>query len=182
VSPATPENDAAGKAAAVRLRPVAADDEPFLFAVYSSVRAEELAPVPWSDAQKEAFLRMQFDAQQAHYRTHNPGANHDVILLDGLAVGRLYVARRDREIRILDITVLPDYRNRGIGTPLLEALMREAALAGKPLTIYVESFNPSHALFDRLGFSKIEDDGVNHLLEWRARPLGAGAPPPAERA
>jgi ribosomal protein S18 acetylase RimI-like enzyme len=164
-----PEEETTEQAAAVALRPVAASDEAFLLAVYAAARADEMARVPWSLPQKEAFIKMQFDAQQAHYRTHNPNASHEVILLSGQSIGRLYVARRDREIRILDITILPDHRNRGIGTPLIEELMREAALADKPLRIYVESFNPSHRLFDRLGFSKTEDDGVNHLLEWRTQ-------------
>jgi|SRR5947209_15813143 len=151
----------------VTLRPVILEDEAFLLEVYASTRAEELSRVPWDEAQREAFLKMQFAAQQLHYRTHNPNATHDLILLDGHAVGRLYVSRREREIRILDITLLPEHRNKGIGTPLIEELMREAAQAGKPLTIYVESFNPSLRLFERLGFSKIEDDGINYLMEWR---------------
>jgi ribosomal protein S18 acetylase RimI-like enzyme len=154
--------------APVALRAVTADDEAFLLKVYTSVRADELAQVPWGDAQREAFIKMQFDAQQAHYRTHNPDATHDLILLDGQPVGRLYVARREHEIRILDITVLPEYRNSGTGTPLIKELMEEAVAAGKPLSIYVESFNPSLRLFERLGFKKTEEDGVLLLLEWRA--------------
>ena len=127
-----------------------------------------MARVPWDEAQKEAFLTMQFGSQQLHYRTHNPEATHDIILLDGSPAGRLYVARRARELRILDITLLPAFRNQGIGTPLIKELMTEAARAGKPLTIYVESFNPSLRLFERLGFKMIEEDGINRLMEWRA--------------
>jgi RimJ/RimL family protein N-acetyltransferase len=149
------------------LRPVTPEDEAFLLEVYASTRAEELSRVPWDEAQREAFLKMQFAAQQLHYQTHNPRATHDLILHDAHAIGRLYVSRREREIRILDITLLPDYRNQGMGTPLIKELMTEAEQAGKPLTIYVESFNPSLRLFERLGFSKIEDDGVNYLMEWR---------------
>src|SRR5215213_1561168 len=78
----------------VSLRPAAAADEELLVRVYASTRADELARVPWSEAQRAAFVRMQFDAQQLHYRTHNPAATYDVILLDGRAAGRLYVARR----------------------------------------------------------------------------------------
>lgn len=151
----------------VTLRAVAPEDEEFLLQVYASVRAAELAQVPWNDAQKESFLRMQFAAQQQHYQQHNPGATHDLILLDGRTVGRLYVARREAEIRILDITILPEYRNRGLGTPLIKGLMDEAERASQPLSIWVESYNPSHKLFERLGFLQIEDDGVNHLMEWR---------------
>jgi GNAT superfamily N-acetyltransferase len=152
----------------VTLRPAAPEDEELLLKLYASVRAEELAQVPWSDAQREAFVRMQFAAQQSHYRQQNPSATHDLILLDTQPVGRLYVARRAREIRILDITLLPAYRSRGIGTPLIKNLMSEAECAGLPLNIWVESFNPSHKLFERLGFSVVDDDRVNHLMEWRA--------------
>jgi RimJ/RimL family protein N-acetyltransferase len=153
----------------VTLRPVTPEDEEFLIKLYRSVRADELAQVPWSDAQREAFIRMQFAAQQDHYRTHNPGATHDIIVLDEEAIGRLYVARREGEIRILDITILPEHRNKGIGTPLVKDLMAEAARAELALNIWVESFNPSHRLFERLGFSVVDDDRVNHLMEWRGR-------------
>jgi N-acetylglutamate synthase-like GNAT family acetyltransferase len=151
----------------VTLRPVTPEDEEFLLQLYASIRADELELAPWNDAQREAFVRMQFAAQQHHYRTHNPEATHDIILLDAQAIGRLYVARREREIRILDITILPEHRSKGIGTPLIKDLMTEATHAGLPLNIFVESFNPSHHLFERLGFSKVEEDGINHLMQWQ---------------
>ncbi|MDT4968618.1 MAG: hypothetical protein QOJ64_3355 [Acidobacteriota bacterium] len=151
----------------VILRPVTPDDEPFLLRVYASIRADELAQVPWSDAQREAFIVSQFAAQQLHYREHNPGATHHLVLVDEEPVGRLYVARREAEIRILDITVLPEHRSRGIGTPLIKELMAEAQSSGKPLNIWVESFNPSLRLFERLGFEQVDSDGVNCLVEWR---------------
>ena len=153
----------------VHLRAATEEDDPFLYQVYASTRAEEMARVPWNEAQKAAFLRMQWEAQQLHYRTHNPNSTHDIILLDTETVGRIYVSRRETEIRILDITILPEYRNRGVGTPLIEELMREAALARLPLNIFVESFNPSVRLFERLGFSIRESDGINQLMEWRAQ-------------
>lgn len=162
-----PLEDTASQAISARLRPVEPGDESFLLKAYASIRAAEMAQVPWSAAQQEAFLRSQFEAQQLHYRTHNPNATHDIILVSDQPVGRLYVSRREKEIRILDITILPEYRNRGWGTPLIENLMNEAAAAGKPLSIYVEGFNPSLRLFERLGFHKVEDDGVNYLMEWQ---------------
>jgi RimJ/RimL family protein N-acetyltransferase len=165
----SPADETATQNAFVRLRPVEPADEPFLLKVYESVRAAELAQVPWSAQQKEAFLRMQFEAQLLHYRTHNPDATYDIILLKGQPAGRLYVARREKEIRILDITVLPENRNQGLGTPVIRDLMNEAAATGKALTIYVESFNPSLRLFERLGFSKAEEDGVLYLMQWRDR-------------
>lgn len=151
----------------VTLRPVTPEDEAFLYRVYSATRAEELALVSWSETQREAFLKMQFSAQQVHYQTHYSDSTHDIILAGAHEVGRLYVARRESDIQILDITILPEHRGQGIGTPLIKGLMMEAASAGKALSIYVESVNPSHRLFERLGFVKVEDDGFNHLMEWR---------------
>lgn len=151
----------------VTLRPVEPGDEPFLFIVYASTRMAELAQVPWNEAQREAFLRMQFEAQQSHYRKHYPDASHDIILLKDEPVGRVYVAREEQLMTILDITILPEHRSCGFGTPLIKELQSEAAKAEKPLHIYVENFNPSLRLFERLGFSRSEDDGINILMEWR---------------
>jgi RimJ/RimL family protein N-acetyltransferase len=151
----------------ITFRPIKPDDEAFLLKVYGSARAEELARVPWTESQREAFLRMQLSAQHQHYHERYPDAAYQIILVEGKMVGRLYVARLDEQIRIIDITLLPEYRNAGVGTKIIEDLLAEAAEAGKPVRIYVESFNPSLRLFERLGFTKIEDNGVHFLMQWK---------------
>lgn len=127
-----------------------------------------MALVPWDDEQRKSFLTMQFVAQHSHYREQFPEASYSVILRDDSAVGRFYILREEREIRILDITVLPEYRNGGVGTTLLRDLLNEAEQSGKRVLIYVETFNPSLRLFERLGFKSIAEEGLNFLLEWRA--------------
>lgn len=156
-----------GEDATITLRPIRTDDGPFLCALYASTREQELATLPWDAAQKAAFVRMQFDAQHAQYQEHYAGASFDVILVEGQQAGRLYVAREDNEIRIVDIALLPDYCNRGIGTTLLRGLQSEAAAVDKPLRIHVERFNPALRLYQRLGFHQISDRGVYLFLEWR---------------
>jgi ribosomal protein S18 acetylase RimI-like enzyme len=133
--------------------------------VYASTRAEELAVVPWEDAQREAFLRQQFEAQDAWWRENYGGASFDVILVDGEPAGRLYVHRGPREIRIVDIALLPEHRGNGVGTGLLEKLLAEGDADGKSLTIHVERMNPALRLYERLGFSVVEDKGVYLFLE-----------------
>lgn len=140
----------------------------FLCRLYASTRADEMAlVVDWTDEQKAAFLRMQFEAQHAHYQQHYPDAQFDLLLLDGVPAGRLYVHRREREIRLVDIALMPEHRNGGIGSELLRDLMAEAEASGKPLTIHVEKFNPAMNLYRRLGFQPIEDRGPYDLMEWR---------------
>ena len=149
------------------LRPVLPEDEPVLIRIYAAARAAELALVPWDEAQKERFVRAQFLAQRDHYRQHFPGAEYQLVLIDDQPAGRLYVYRGDEEIRILDLTILPEYRNRGAGGRLVDTLIAEAAQSSKRLRIYVETFNPSAEFFERRGFVKTENDGINFLMIWR---------------
>src|SRR5260370_29999642 len=115
----------------ITLRDASAEDEAFLREVYASTRAQELSLVPWDEAQREAFLRFQFDAQHFSYRDRFPEATYQVLLSDGDSIGRLYIDRKGEEIKILDLTVLPQHRNRGIGTSLMRDLLSEGARAGR---------------------------------------------------
>jgi ribosomal protein S18 acetylase RimI-like enzyme len=144
----------------VTLRAAGAEDEPFLLGVYASTRLEELASVGWTDAEVAAFLRQQGEAQHHHYRTYFTDVEYSVILVDGRPAGRLYVARWPGEVRIVDVALLPEHRNAGIGTRLIRELIAEAGAAGKPVTIHVESFNPARRLYERLGFHTVEDKGA----------------------
>ena len=143
-------------------------DLPFLAQVYASTRTEELAATPWSDAQKAAFLDMQFRAQHTDYRNNYPGADWLVTMSGGEAIGRLYVVRWPNEHCIIDIAFLPLNRGKGLGEALLRDLLDEAAVVGKAVTIYVEKFNPAMRLYRRLGFLTLEDKGVYDFMRWSA--------------
>jgi ribosomal protein S18 acetylase RimI-like enzyme len=140
----------------------------FLLRVYHSTREEELAMiVDWSAEQKDAFIRQQFDAQHAWYQEHYVGAVFQVILADGVPAGRFYVHRRPKEIRLVDIAFLPEFRGGGLGSSILRDLLAEGKEAGKPVTIHVEIYNPAMRLYERLGFRPIEERGPYRLMEWR---------------
>jgi ribosomal protein S18 acetylase RimI-like enzyme len=161
----------------ISLRPVRLEDRGLLLRVYASTREEELALTSWDEAQKRAFLEAQFAAQDVWYRERYPGATLDVIEADGLPAGRFYVHRREREIRLMDIALLPEHRGRGIGSALLHDLFAEAAAAGKRVTVHVEAYNPARRLYERLGFRQIGEHGVYHLMEWKPPGEAAGAVP-----
>ncbi|MEW6131195.1 MAG: GNAT family N-acetyltransferase [Acidobacteriota bacterium] len=150
----------------VTLRPETEADEALLLALYGASREYELSLVAWSAEQKAIFIKAQFAAQRNHYRTHYAEAQFDIILFAEQPVGRLYVYRGKSEIRIVDIAILPAYRGRGIGKPLIQSLLNEAQASGKHIRIHVEVFNPSLQLFERLGFKPVENDGINVLMEW----------------
>ena len=149
----------------VTLRPVQDSDDEFLLKVYGSTREQEMAQVPWTAEQKQQFVRMQYEAQKNHYAAQHPHASHEIICLEGEAAGRLYLDRSGEKFHVLDITLLPEYRNRGAGSFLLGQIMAEAKEAGKPVSIFVETFNPSLRLFQRLGFTPIQQEGFHLLLQ-----------------
>jgi ribosomal protein S18 acetylase RimI-like enzyme len=146
-------------------RRVSDSDLPFLLELYASTRAAELALTAWTPEQKQAFVAMQFQAQLAGYRSTYPQANHEIVTMDRRPVGRLYLARLPECLRILDITIATESRNAGIGSAVLKEVLEEAEQAALPVTIYVESFNPSQRLFNRLGFRVVSQESFQLYME-----------------
>jgi len=158
----------------VSLRPITDADLPFLLRLYATTRADELAQVPWTDEQKAMFVHQQFEAQHAWWQEHYATERFDLVLVGGQPVGRLYVDVWEREIRIVDIAMMPEFRRGGIGTLLLRRVFREADAAGKPVSIHVEVFNPARRLYERLGFVEKGTHGDVYIL--MERPAGGAVP------
>ena len=150
----------------ITLRPTTREDEPFLLAVYASTRAEELAAFGWNDAQREAFLRMQFRAQQLSYQARAAQTDTKLILLAGSPAGRLIVTRSKSEIRLTDIALLPEYRGKGIGTALIKDLLAEATRAGQAVRLQVLKTNRAKRLYERLGFQTVSESATHFQMEW----------------
>ena len=152
------------------MRRAEADDDELLFRVYASGRADELADVPWTDAEQELFLRHQFEAQRSHYRTQYPTSEELVVEEAAEPIGRLYLDRRDHEFCVMDIALLPDHRNRGIGGQLLVDVLADAHAQHVPVSLHVEASNPARRLYARLGFVEVERGPVYDRLEWHPEP------------
>lgn len=156
---------------ALSLRSITGADEQLLYAIYASTRESEMQRVPqWSGEQKREFLWQQFTAQHNWYQQQYRGAWFCVIERQGEPIGRLYLAPEftDGSVRIVDITILPAYRNKGYGESILRDVMQLAKEKKRSLTIHVESFNPARHLYERLGFLlKDRTNDVYHLLEWK---------------
>lgn len=145
------------------LRDAAPEDEAFLLEVYASMRLDELEGFGWSDDQKRAFIRMQFHARERSY----PRIGNRIIVLNGRPVGRMMVDRNETEILLRDIALLTEFRNAGIGTRLIQDLMKEATSAGKPILLHVVSTSPAVRLYERLGFYRTADEAEAAYLEMK---------------
>ncbi|HEY3052838.1 MAG TPA: GNAT family N-acetyltransferase [Thermoanaerobaculia bacterium] len=153
----------------ITLRPRREDDWDFIVGLYATTRDQEMAIVPWTDEEKSRFLQQQCRAQTEHYDRYYEGADFLIVEKNGERIGRLYVDRQPDAVLVLDIAIMPEHRNGGLGTRLMRQVMEEAAAEGKSVTIHVENFNPARHLYDRLGFRYVDTNGVYHLMEWRAQ-------------
>ena len=152
---------------AVSYRAVEESDLSFLKSVYISTRVDELSATDWSQQQIEAFLSMQFEAQHRFYQEQFPSATFEIIQVNHIDAGRLYLDYREDEIRIVDIALLPQFRTSGLGTGILKTIIRNAEEKSLCVRIHVEKNNPALSLYQRLGFKQIGDKGVYWLTEKR---------------
>ena len=152
----------------ISLRPEQPGDESLLFEIYASTREEELALTNWDGPMRRAFLEQQFKAMVRGYRSMFPSGDFLVIELDGRSVGRMVLHRSADEIRVVDLALLPAYRNRGIGTLLMRQVCLEAAKAGKPVRLSVLKNNRAIHWYERLGFAKIGELNIYDEMEWRS--------------
>jgi ribosomal protein S18 acetylase RimI-like enzyme len=136
------------------------DDIPFLARLYASTREAELAPLPWTPEQKQQFLLQQFNAQRHHYYVYFTECAFAILECRGEPVGRLYLERRDALLHVVDISLLPEWRGRGLGAQIMAAVIATARNDGLGVSICVEKFNPALRLYRRLGFEETGDNGV----------------------
>lgn len=157
----------------ISLRDIQESDLPILCEIYGSTRTEELERgTNWNEEQKKFFIEQQFFAQHEYYQKNYKEAKFYIIEKENNVVGRLYIDFffEKKGIRIIDITLLPNWRKKDIGSSILAAVIKKAALKNMNVSIHVESFNPAMNLYKRLGFTKIsETNGVYHLMEWSPR-------------
>jgi ribosomal protein S18 acetylase RimI-like enzyme len=151
------------------LRPASVEDEPFLFVLFRAVRADRFDFQPGGHPQMAVMVRLQFKAQEHTLASQYPGSKHSIILLDGVAVGRLRVVRDETGFQLADISILPERQRRGIGKAVMKDLMAEAQRAGLPVRSTVARANQASVHFYRnLGFEVTDQDAAYVRMQWRS--------------
>lgn len=151
---------------ALSVRPATPADEPFLLKLFATTRADELSLMNGDENQKQAFVAMQFRAQSGQYAMNYPKAAHSIILWNDEPIGRLLLNRGELELTLVDIALLPAYRGTGIGSRLIQDILKEAISAAKPVRLHVFYLSAAKRLYERLGFSRIGEDAPYLEMMW----------------
>ncbi|MGG6894922.1 MULTISPECIES: GNAT family N-acetyltransferase [Rhizobium] len=153
------------------LRPAGLDDLAFLRQLYHSFRADELARVPWPPQDKQAFLNQQFDLQHRYYIAAFPQTDFLIIEKEGVRIGRLYIDLSADIWHIIDVGLLPEWRNRGIGLEMLNEI-KAAAITRESLGIilHVDKANGrAQKLYQASGFEVIDATETHTRMQWLSR-------------
>jgi len=142
------------------IRPIESRDLSFLQSLYALTREDEIRATGWPEAERREFLSRQFELQHAYYQAHHAGADFLLIERGDRPIGRLYWNARGRCAHLIDVSLLPEERRRGLGHALLAGVALDADEAGLPIELHVEPQSPATRLYRRFGFETVADNGV----------------------
>ena len=143
------------------LNPATSNDSEVLYTIFKSTGPDLLPATQVQETDPlESLSRLQFDARQRHYQESYPNSAFYLVKFERFPIGNFFLATMPDEIRLLDISLLSDWRNRGIGTALLNALIMVASRQRSRLSLHVQLGNPATGLYRRLGFDELESDGI----------------------
>ncbi len=150
----------------VSLRPVCLPaDVGLLYNIFVSTREDILNLDAWTDKEKDGFLQNQFLLQHRAYTGGYRCPEFMIIQVKGIDAGRLYMEHREKDIRIIDIAMLPLFRSHGAGSALMQDIFLLSGSGARSVSIHVEKSNPAMRWYRRMGFVKIEDADVYDLME-----------------
>ena len=142
-------------------------DTAFLFDLFASTKAAEMALMPIDGAGRMQLLQMQFRSMTETYRHQYPNARFDIVELDGTPIGRLVTDVRTDCVYYVDIALLAERQGAGIATTLMQAVLEEPRRLGLPGRVKVLSSNTaSLRLCSRIGMTLRADIPPYVELEW----------------
>lgn len=140
-------------------------DGEFIEKVYRSTREKELNLTGWPEDQKHRFIIMQSMAQLVDFKRNYKGTNYRIILYKKKPAGRLYLWETNSEVWVIDISLLPEFRGKGIGRSILSDIIERSRKKNKTVALHVALGNPARRLYERLGFKKVGATATHDCME-----------------
>ena len=118
---------------------------------------------------KDKLIALIYAGFERHYKTLAPAPDDRLILLGNEPIGRMIILQMRDEIRLADLALLPQYRNKGIGSALIGELQTESVMTKRPVRLQAGKDDRVLRLYQRLGFYKTDTSGPYLYLEWSQR-------------
>jgi ribosomal protein S18 acetylase RimI-like enzyme len=139
----------------IQLRETSQNDAEFLYRLHRVAMQAYVLQTwgQWDEVWQYRYFSENFDSSICQ-----------IIVVDKKDVGVISVLRRETDIFLRHIEVLPEYQRQGIGTQLILSLAVEASAKTLPLTLQVLKVNPAQELYERLGFLITSETDTHYLM------------------
>lgn len=150
----------------VSLCPVEPSHTDFLLKLFNECRPDLELIGGINEKQKEDIIFQQFTLEQEQLIKMYPDVEFNVVMLNEKPVGRIYIHHGETADRILEIGLLAEYRNLGIGRKLITTAIENAIKKNKSVRLQVAWFNQrAYKFYKEIGFRVIENQGVSFEME-----------------
>ena len=89
---------------------------------------------------------------------------YQVIEINNVIVGFMKIVSSEAEIYLGEIQITKDFQKQGIGTSLIRSIIQEARANNKKLWLKSLKGNPAKKLYQRLGFTKLEESSTHEIM------------------
>jgi ribosomal protein S18 acetylase RimI-like enzyme len=108
---------------------------------------------PWNDALQDEFFEKSWTAK-----------TYDILICDGSPCGYTAVDCRPDHVFLVELTLLPKFQNRGIGSAILRETLALAASKSQPVKLQTHLCNRAKALYERHGFREYARTSTHVLM------------------
>jgi ribosomal protein S18 acetylase RimI-like enzyme len=87
------------------------------------------------------------------------------IVLDGKAIGTVAIDVHPTHVQFGEFYLLPEYQNRGLGSAVVDLVIRDLAARKLPLRLECLKWNPAVGLYRRKGFVITRETDIHYFME-----------------
>jgi ribosomal protein S18 acetylase RimI-like enzyme len=142
------------------------NDSEFFMELFGEIKSSELHLETWPEPVKKQMIMMQYNAFMQTVITEFPYNYDYLILFKSNKAGRLQLDKNDNGFRIINISLLSEFRNNGIGTAIIQDIIYEANSKKIPVFLDVDRINPAFNLYQRFGFKIINQDEIRFSMKY----------------
>lgn len=140
------------------------EDSEFFMELYSEIKSSELHLDLWPEAFRIQMIEMQYNAFMQSTNSEFPNYYDYLILFKSEKVGRLQLDKNEQGFRIINISLLNSFRNKGLGSTIIKEILSEASNKNAPVSLEVDKVNPAFNLYSRLGFKVFQQDELKYYM------------------
>nr|WP_319393768.1 GNAT family N-acetyltransferase [uncultured Desulfobacter sp.] len=94
-----------------------------------------------------------------------------IIMMNQTDIGVIKVIPRTKKLHLHQMQILPEYQGRGIGSKLVSQVLDCAKNKKIPVTLLVLKGAAAKRIYDRFGFSVINEYENNYMMRWQPKSL-----------